>query len=323
MTMEFPASGSAPAGAERGSDWRRIATPEGVELSVRLAGIGDRFAALLVDLLLLIGTAVVLTVLCFVLWAATRSSAMLAPLALFFTLGSSLYFLAFELHWQGMTPGKRWLGLRVIDRRGGALTPQAIVARNLMRSLELFLPTGMLLAASGGGWGALSLLAWLLIFALMPFFNRNRQRCGDMIAGTWVIVLPKQALGIELLAASARFVFSHAQLDAYGERELQVLEDLLRRGDEPTRSRKKEASATERAAVLADVGLRIRRRIGWTAPVAPADEEVFLHDFYSAQRAHLEFKTVTTGRRRRTKNDGSRAASTGGAGVKSGRSVEH
>lgn len=292
------AAGPATVAESSGRGARRqIIAPEGVALSVELADLGDRIGALVVDLLLIGAVAIVLTVIAVVLWATFRSSAFLAPAVLFFFLGSSAYFLVFELNWQGATPGKRWVGLRVIDRRGAALTPQAIVARNLMRSLELFLPMGMLLAASAGGWGNLSICAWLLIFALMPVFNRDRQRCGDMIAGTWVIVLPKPALGAELLAAPARYTFTTAELDAYGERELQVLEELLRR------EAKRPTEFVERQQLLADVAQRIRRRVGFTTSVASSDEEAFLRDFYSAQRAHLEFRTVTTGRRRRSKLD--------------------
>lgn len=303
--MSADALAEATGGADRRAARRQIVTPEGVALSIDLADLGDRVGALLLDLLLIAGAAILLAILSFVLAGLTHSIVGLTPIVLFYFLGSSGYFLFSELHWQGTTLGKRWVGLRVIDRRGGALTPQAIVARNLMRSFELFLPMGMLAAAAAGGWGKLALAAWLLLFALMPVFNRDRQRCGDMIAGTWVIVLPKPVLGAELLAAPARFVFTAAQLDAYGERELQVLEELLRREAKGTREK------AERQGVLEDVGRRIRRRIAWEAPIAPEDEETFLHDFYSAQRAHLEFKTVTTGRRRRSKHDGRRETSGG------------
>ena len=48
----------------------------------------------------------------------------------------NLYFIHFELAWQGSTPGKYFTGLRVIERHGGELTPAAIVARNLTREVE-------------------------------------------------------------------------------------------------------------------------------------------------------------------------------------------
>jgi uncharacterized RDD family membrane protein YckC len=298
--MAVEAGDTAALGDRRGAR-RQIVTPEGIALSVDLADLGDRLGALLLDLLLIVGVAVVLAILSVLTAVTFRSTAALAPIVLFFFLGTSAYFLVAELYGQGATLGKRWLGLRVIDRRGAALTPQAIIARNLMRSFELFLPVGMLLAASAGGWGTLALAAWFLLFALMPVFNRDRQRCGDMIAGTWVIVLPKPALGAELLAAPARFTFTDAQLDAYGERELQVLEEVLRR------EAKGEAEAAERRRLLADIGSRIRRRINYVDHVEPQEEDIFLQDFYSAQRGLLEFKTVTTGRRRKSKHDRQRA----------------
>jgi hypothetical protein len=109
------------------------------------------------------------------------------------------------------------------------------------------------------------------------FFNRDRMRAGDLIAGTLVIVLPRQRLLGDLVETRAHFAFADHQLAAYGKRELQVLEDLLRRRDD-----------AETRELLRDVCDRICRKIGWTEPLAPADTMRFLRDFYTAQRAFLE-----------------------------------
>jgi len=103
-----------------------------------------------------------------------------------FLIGN-FYFIAFELRWQGQTPGKRILGLRVVDRRGGALTGSTVAARNLMREIEVFMPLRLLLfpfATATDAWLVLLALAWMSIFTLMPLFNRDRMRVGDMVAGT-------------------------------------------------------------------------------------------------------------------------------------------
>ena len=102
-------------------------------------------------------------------------------------------------------------------------------------------------------------------------------RAGDLIAGTLVIALPRQRLLGDLVETRARFVFADHQLTADGKRELQILEDLLRRPGDP-----------ETFALLQDVCDRIRRKIEWTEPLAPADVTPFLRDFYTAQRAFLE-----------------------------------
>ena len=109
------------------------------------------------------------------------------------------------------------------------------------------------------------------------FFNRDRMRAGDLIAGTLVIAVPRQRLLGDLVATRARFLFADHQLGAYGKRELQILEDLLRRpGDNETRE------------LLRDVYDRICRKIDWKQPVGPNETALFLRDFYTAQRAFLE-----------------------------------
>jgi len=194
----------------------------------------------------------------------------------------NLYFVYFELAWRGSTPGKRLVGLRVIDRAGGPLLPSAVVARNLTREVEMFIPLGVLLtwgktAGDVIDWENLAIAIWLLFFAALPFINRDRMRGGDLIAGTMVISLPKRVLSSDLVERAAQFTFSEPQLRAYGAFELQVLEELLRRPDSP-----------ESMRVLNEVCDKICRRIGWTAPVAPAEVVPFLREFYTAERAFLE-----------------------------------
>ncbi|MEO1731965.1 MAG: RDD family protein, partial [Pseudomonadota bacterium] len=50
------------------------------------------------------------------------------------------YFLIQELGPRGATFGKRAVGIRVAARKGGRLTPEAIIARNLLRDVEVFYP---------------------------------------------------------------------------------------------------------------------------------------------------------------------------------------
>lgn len=192
----------------------------------------------------------------------------------------NLYFIHFELSARGATLGKRAVGIRVTDRRGGPLQPTAVIARNLTRELEVFVPIGILLSGPGGGgahWGQLLLSGWVLCFLALMFFNRDRMRAGDLIAGTLVIAVPRQRLLGDLVEARARFVFADHQLMAYGKRELQVLEDLLRRPDDK-----------ETRVLLSDVCERICRKIDWSEPLAPENTALFLRDFYTAQRAYLE-----------------------------------
>jgi hypothetical protein len=143
----------------------------------------------------------------------------------------------------------------------------------------VFIPAGILISSPGAGawWQHLLLVGWLACFAILLFFNRDRMRAGDLIAGTLVIAMPRQGLLADLVEARARFVFTDRQLGAYGAHELQVLEEVLRR-----------PAGAERATLLRDIQDRICRKIDWRAPVTLPDTEPFLRDFYTAQRAYLE-----------------------------------
>ncbi len=266
-------------------DWRarrEILTPEGVPLTVELAEYSERAVALVIDLAILIVASVVsLLMLGFLALKGVSGVIFMAVLLLVAFFLRTVYFIHFELSGNGATPGKRIVGIRVADRRGGPLLPAAVIARNLTREIEVFIPVGILMSVPSGGsgihWPYLLLVGWLICFAALLFISRDRMRAGDLIAGTMVIALPRQRLLGDLAETRARFVFADRQLRAYGARELQVLEDLLRRPDD-----------AETRVLLRDVCDRICRKIDWTEPVAPAETAPFLRDFYTAQRAFLE-----------------------------------
>lgn len=262
---------------------RQIVTPEGVPIPVELADHGERLTAFVIDLFIwtLLTAAIYIPI--FSLVRYSGGSLIAVSIALFIGfLVRNLYFIYFELAWRGATPGKRIVGLRVIDRNGGPLLPSAVIARNLTREVECFIPIGILMSwgktAQGTlDWEQLSIAIWLLFFTALPLVNRNRMRGGDFIAGTMLIRLPKRTLSSDLVEKTAQFIFSEQQLRAYGAFELQVLEELLRRPD-----------SADSARVLGEVCEKICRKIGWTTPVAPGETALFLREFYTAERAFLE-----------------------------------
>jgi len=289
---------------------RHIVTPEGVALPVDLAGRSERAAAFFIDMLIIIGCLVAIVIAAALvglidprLGSTHFSRWVWVGLFLLWFLIRSFYFAFFELRWQGSTPGKRVVRLRVIDRGGGALRADAVIARNLMREVEIFLPVTMMLvglATDLNGWIALATLGWLLIFTFMPLFNRDRLRVGDIIGGTWVILAPKAALlpdlvapGIEATTAAApgTYRFTREQVDAYGIYELQTLEQVLRQ------------QGPNADGVRAEVARRIQQKIGWNPPTPdPLDVPAFLQAFYAALRARLEAQ-VLYGKRRKDKHD--------------------
>lgn len=262
-----------------------LLTPEGIPLVLTVGTAGDRIAAFLLDMLLVIGGCAAIFLLA--LAASGGSSegwfwafALLALFGLF-----QFYFIWFEIRWQGRTPGKRFIGLRVIDAHGGALSSEAVFVRNLTREVEVFIPLAIalrpqLLGQSVPGWLGLLSVLWLFVLALLPLFNRDRLRIGDLVAGTLVVQAPRIALLEELGApggedaADEPITFSRKQLDLYGVFELQVLEDLLRRGGDP--------------APLRVVASKIQRKIAWDRRRRDVPPREFLQAFYRAQRARLE-----------------------------------
>lgn len=314
MTMASEtAAAFAPGGVALGRRQRAIVTPEGVPLVVELADRGSRAAAFILDLVFIILIMIVGLVALIFSAEVLRVWAFVIGILGFFLL-RIFYFPIAELAWRGATLGKRILGLRVIDRHGGPLKPEAIVVRNLMREVEVFMPLTALAVPALTGFGSLEqllMLCWVGLFTLMPLFNRDGLRVGDMVAGTLVIAAPKAALLPDLTQRSMKtsvpvtrhaapeaspYQFTPAQLGHYGVYELQTLEAVLRRVEAGSLSGRLE------------IARRIRAKIGWpeegqmTRALVDIDATAFLEAFYAAQRAHLE-RRMLFGQRRKDKHD--------------------
>jgi len=290
----------AKVAKDRTSDARAFVTPEGVDLRLRVADAAERATAFLIDVGILVLTLIVFSILCVTAALATGFARAqgLQVVAVVWLLGFFLlrnfYFVGFELRPRAATPGKRMLGLRVIARSGERLTADAVFARNALRELEIFLPATFLFARGRGVDGLVILLGviWTGVFLLFPLFNRDRLRAGDLIAGTLVVASPKKLLPPDLaerpLGAPDVVLFTQAQLDAYGVKELHVLEEVLRSADRRTMA----AVATR---------IRIRAKISWTEGPDVTDR-TFLAAYYKGLRGRLEHRMLF-GHRRKDKHD--------------------
>lgn len=276
----------------------RILPPEGVPLTLRVAGIGVRLGAQITDVLLTVAGAVAAFILVTALGVVGPEGAFAIAMLLFFAIRVPYYVLS-ELIWNGQTLGKRMMKIKVVSHDGGPLTTHALVLRNLMKEAEVFLPMTLILMLDGEApVEALLGLAWILICLLVPLMNRYRMRLGDLMAGTHVIHLPVPILLKDLAVArlpgaaeEERFTFLPHQLDHYGAFELQTLEGLLRA--DAGASRDLGANTATKTAIVE----RIRRKIGYSDPVPPADHGAFLRAFYNAQRRHLEQRQLFGDRR--------------------------
>ena len=261
-----------------------LVSPEGVALDIRIANHGERLIAFLMDMTFQTIASTCLVLLVLLLIRSRANIPVGFSIALFVGfLVRNLYFLHFELAWQGRTPGKKICNLRVINRSGGELTPSAVIARNLTREVEVFLPLSLSasLSAESDGWTQLAMFGWALAITAVPFFNREHLRAGDLIAGTQVISMPGRVLLGDLTEvpwhSPESYTFHHEQLAIYGAFELQVLEEFLRRPPLP-----------ENEKLLQEVCGKICRKIGWKDPIPPEHVRRFLNDFYKAERAALE-----------------------------------
>jgi uncharacterized RDD family membrane protein YckC len=143
-----------------------IWAPEGLALEYTLAGLGSRFIAELVDVVLRL---LVLGALIGVLAAiGTRGTALIIVLIVGAFLALFAYDIAFEVWGGGRTPGKRWNGLRVLMTSGQPVFFGASAARNLLRIIDM--------------WGT-AMIAGIVTIVL----TKRGQRLGDLAGGTIVV----------------------------------------------------------------------------------------------------------------------------------------
>jgi len=163
-----------------------IETPERVPLAFALASIGNRFLAAAIDhFIQYFSIAVVVWI--FLTAAGFGGSEqigivdeiqreapkwLIAIMIIVLFLLFAGYFIFFEWLWDGQTPGKRLLKLRVIREDGRPITLWEAIARNLLRVFDAV--PGFLLPIYSVG-------------LIVIFLSNRDQRVGDIFAGTVVI----------------------------------------------------------------------------------------------------------------------------------------
>lgn len=150
-----------------------VETPEHVAIGYELADLGSRFTALLLDWLLIILGGMGLS-----LGIQTMGSLFGLNLMTGTALGVAI-FVAFLLQWgyfmlfeglrDGQTPGKRWMGIRVVHDGGYPVTMRGSAVRNLLRIVDCMPPPSW---AVGG---------------ISMMLHPQTKRVGDLIAGTVVV----------------------------------------------------------------------------------------------------------------------------------------
>lgn len=207
-----------------------IETPERVALHFALASIGNRFLACAIDHALQALTVIVIAITLTLM--ANYSSLgdqisetpkwVIAVLIVIVFLIISSYFAFFEWIWNGQTPGKRWLKLRVIREDGRPVTFWEAAVRNLLRTIDM-MPA-----------------PFYSIGLISVFISLSDQRVGDMVAGT-VVVREREAeapafaevfaspVSDPALRRSFKPVDFVADVNVLTESEIGVVETFLRR----------------------------------------------------------------------------------------------
>lgn len=216
-----------------------IETPERVPLAFALASIGNRFLAVAIDhtiqfLSIFLIAWIFISITGFSPGGESETADemlrqmpnwTIAIMILVIFLLFAGYFIAFEWLWNGQTPGKRLLKLRVIRDDGRPLTLWEAIARNLLRIFDAF--PGFVIPIYSVG-------------LIVIFLSGRDQRVGDIFAGTVVIrerldEAPTFAETFSNAVTDAAFrrvqtrTEFQANVNLLNEREIEVVETFLRR----------------------------------------------------------------------------------------------
>jgi len=145
-----------------------IVTPDGLHLDLVLAGVGSRAAALLIDSAIQFVAFLALAVAALVVARGAGAGYVIAVLAILFFLVEFGYWVLFEVLGSGRSPGKRVVGLRVVQLGGEAPTFRASAARTVLRLVDM-------------------LPAFYLVGMVSVLLTQRNQRLGDLVGRTVVV----------------------------------------------------------------------------------------------------------------------------------------
>lgn len=250
------------------SDKLIIDTPEQVHLEFVLAGIGSRFMAVFLDILIEAALYLILFLLTLLwigggLFDTTRSIWWAALVTLVIFCINWGYYAIFEALWKGQTPGKRWAGIRVIKDTGRPINAFEAIARNLIRAID-FLP----------GFYGVGVVTMLL--------NAKHRRLGDYVAGTIVVHETSDRESSLFFNTPTRTDFTLHQAAGLTLQEAELIETFLaRRLEIPPEVRRFNAKR------IADM---ISARLSIPPESRPPDNENFLELMVREFRSRAQYR---------------------------------
>jgi uncharacterized RDD family membrane protein YckC len=235
-----------------------VETPEQIDLRYDLAGIGSRFLAALIDHTLI---AIILSLACVgatlladQLSLGLDSFIILSIFAVGVYLFLCAYYIFFETTWNGQTPGKRLIGIRMVRTGGRPIGFLGSAIRNFIRLAD-FLP---ILYGIG---------------VVVMFIDGRSRRLGDLAAGALAVKEGKQvtlamldtSVAVDTPAVPAASEVSIPNLDSITPEDVRLVDTFLRR------RLSLGLEARQRLAELLVTGLE--RRLGYQIQ---GDRETFL-----------------------------------------------
>jgi uncharacterized membrane protein SpoIIM required for sporulation/uncharacterized RDD family membrane protein YckC len=235
-----------------------VETPEQVMLTYTVAGIGSRAVAALIDAAIILAFNIALYIVASELPGGARvlKAWVAAIVVLGFFVVTWGYYVLFEALWDGQTPGKRRMGLRVVRDGGYSITFAASAVRNLMRVVDIIPPVSY-------GVGILSAI-----------LSKSGKRLGDYAAGTFV-VRERALVGFADVSAPAEGTPAAALVPPVAllnDDEYALLERFI--------ERRQSLEPGRRAQFTADLAARFRPR----TPAYVGSDPAFLVSLFESER---------------------------------------
>jgi len=187
----------------------QIETAQNVSIFQNIAGIGERLLAFLIDFLIIVAYYFITLIIFSNLGSDVVASRDLWTYYLLIGLPPFLYHLFFETFWNGRTPGKATMKLRVVKLDGSKPGFGSFLVRWLMRTIDILITTG--------GIAIISIL-----------MSDKGQRLGDRAARTTVISEKKRAkLSQSLLVTIPDdYVPVYPQVTVFTDQDVQTIKTL-------------------------------------------------------------------------------------------------
>lgn len=169
----------------------QIVTPENSAFDYRVAGPFRRWPAYLIDLCIRFGTFMLVAFLLSLVAGFGGGGVAIAIILIAWFLLEWFYGGVFETYWNGQTPGKRVMGIRVLTVDGRPINGMQAVMRNILRTVDMY---PMLSLEMIGIPAPMYVLPTYMVGLITMTFNSKFQRLGDLVCGTIVVIEEKHWL---------------------------------------------------------------------------------------------------------------------------------